>query len=462
MSQGISTIVHIVSTVILARMLTPADYGIIAMVTAITSFAGLFRDLGLSTAAIQKKDLTSNQQTSLFWLNVAMGTLLTGIVAAGAPLVSWFYQKPELTLVTIALSLNFLIGSFGSQHGAMLTRNMQFERKAVASISGAIVSLVIAVVFASMEYGYWALVASSLVGGLVTTILLFVLSPFWPGIPGRARGVREMVTFGAHVTAFELVNYFHRNLDNILIGRVWGSESLGIYSRAYALLMMPIQSIRGPIISVLFPALSRLQTTPASFRSFFLTSAELNAYICLPLIGFLYMSSSEIVELMLGSMWERVGAVFAWLAIPAALDALLGLAGSVMLALGQVRKRLIIASANAAIVSLVFLASIHGGIEYLAKVYAIANAFLFLPRSIAIFRGTPVKVTCFLKTLFAPAAITIAACIGTAVLRTDSSNALFQVLCLRLALYGGIILALDAVYSRYYVRGIAKTFHRFL
>ena len=149
------------------------------MVTAITAFAGLFRDMGLSAAAIQKKGLTSNQQSNLFWMNVSMGLGLTIIVASCSPLVSWFYGKPELTTVTIALSANFLIGSIGTQHGAMLLRNMQFGRNAFASIAAGLISLAVAVVMAYNGFSYWALVCSSLAGTLTSTTLLFLLSPFW-------------------------------------------------------------------------------------------------------------------------------------------------------------------------------------------------------------------------------------------------------------------------------------------
>ena len=147
-SQAASIGIQLTSTVVLARLLSPEDYGVIAMVMAVTSIAGLFRDLGLSSAAIQKKNLTRAQQSNLFWLNVVMGSLLTTIVAVGSPLVAWFYGKPELTAVTLALSASFLIGSIGTQHGAMLVRNMQFGRKAAATITGSVVSLVIAITLA--------------------------------------------------------------------------------------------------------------------------------------------------------------------------------------------------------------------------------------------------------------------------------------------------------------------------
>ena len=166
-SQGITVAVQLVSTVILARILTPEDYGIFAMVTAITAFAGLFRDLGLSSAAIQKKGLTTGQQSNLFWLNVLMGAFLTVLIAGCAPLVARFYGRPDLVNVTLVLSLNFIIISLGTQHGAMLVRRMQFGRSSAAMIAGALATLGVSVFCGLQGYAYWSLVWGTLAGAVL-------------------------------------------------------------------------------------------------------------------------------------------------------------------------------------------------------------------------------------------------------------------------------------------------------
>lgn len=127
-TQGASVIIGLASTIVLARLLSPDDYGVMAMVVAVTAFAGLFRDLGLSSAAIQKQTLTNAQQSNLFWINVALGSTLTVLLAACAPLVAWFYGKPEVLWVTVALSASFIISSFGTQSGALLVREIRSGR----------------------------------------------------------------------------------------------------------------------------------------------------------------------------------------------------------------------------------------------------------------------------------------------------------------------------------------------
>lgn len=407
-SQAVSTVVHLASTVILARMLTPADYGVIAMVTAITSFAGLFRELGLSSAAIQKKDLTTGQQTNLFWLNVAMGATLTTIVAACSPLVSWFYDKPELTIVTIALSFNFLIGSFGAQHGAMLVRNMQFGRKAVASITAGVLSLIVAVAFAYQGWSYWALVASSLTGSLISTTLLFLISPFWPGLPGRGRGIRQMVTFGAHVTAFDLVNYFHRNFDNILIGRFWGVESLGIYSRAYALLMMPVNAIRGPINSIAFPAMSKLLHDRDEYARFGRTTVYITAMVSMPIVSFLFFFSDVVINITLGQKWESVSPIFSMLAVASFIQPACGIRGIVLHSTGNGRRLFIWGIINGVCTTASFSVGVAWGPIGVATGYAITNYLILVPSLRYVFKGTSLTTVDFFTSIKEPAIFSMA------------------------------------------------------
>jgi PST family polysaccharide transporter len=407
--QGISIAIQLTGTVILARLLSPADYGILAMVMAVTSFAGLFRDLGLSSAAIQKKDLTRAQQSNLFWLNVAMGTLLTILVAAGSPLVVWFYGKPELLWVTIALSGSFLIGSFGSQHGAMLVRNMQFGRQAVAGISGALVGLAVSVTLALQGWSYWALVWGNLSGAVVTTILLLVLSPFRPGWFTMGSGIRDMLKFGANVTAFDFINYFHRNLDNVLIGKFVGAGALGFYSRAYSLLMLPINSLRGPINAVGFPALSRLQDQPAAYRDYYRKVTHILALASMPFTAFLFVSAKEIIHLLLGPAWGGIMPIFAILALVAFVQPVLTLWGMVVLSRGMGRRYVHLGIFNTVCSAIGFVAGLPWGAVGVATGYAIVTYVTAIPILTWAFHGTPLRLRDFFAGTARPFAASVLA-----------------------------------------------------
>lgn len=403
LSQGISISIHLVSTVVLARLLTPDDYGTLTMVMAVTAFAGLFRDLGLSSAAVQKKHLTNAQQSNLFWLNVAMGAALTAIVAAASPLVAWFYGKDELVPITLALSLSFLIGSLGTQHAVRLVRDMKFARKAIATITGSLVSLGVAVTCAYQNLAYWSLVWGSLAGAVTTTLLLLLLSPFYPSWFKRGAGIREMIGFGANVTAFDIVNYFQRNLDNILIGRFWGPGELGLYGKAYSLLMLPINSIRGPINAVAFPVLSKLQDRPDEFRDYYLKTTTLIALLSMPMAAFLFISAKPVIALVLGPGWLGVAPIFSWLALAAFIQPASGFAGSLLLSLGQASRYFSCGFFNAALVSISFVIGVRWGGIGVAIAYAIVNYLILYPWLSWAFHRSPVSFGMFVKACSLPA-----------------------------------------------------------
>ena len=402
LSQGATIGIQLASTVVLARLLSPSDYGLIAMVASITAFAGLFRDLGLSWAAIQTKNLTRAQQSNLFWLNVSMGTMLTAIMAIASPLVAWFYGQPELLPVTLASSIGFLISSIGSQHSALLVRNMQLGRQAVAGISGALVSLGITICLAINDWAYWSLVWGGLAGMTTTTFLLVSLSPFRVGLPSRGTGMREMLNLGANVTAFDFVNYFHRNLDNLLIGKSCGTNALGLYNRAYSLLMFPINNIRGPINTVGFPALSRLQDRPQDFRHYYLQMVRLVALASMPFTAFLFVTAKPVIEIILGAQWTGAAPIFAILSTVGFVQPTITLWGIVVLSRGMGRRYLHLGIFNTICSALGFLAGLPWGPEGVATGYAVVTYLTAYPILRWAFHGTPLRISDFIEATFRP------------------------------------------------------------
>jgi len=407
-AQALAILIQLASTVTLARLLSPADYGLLAMVMAITSFAGLFRDFGLSAAAIQRKDLSVAQQSTLFWLNVAIGAALMVLLAAFSPWVAWFYGEPKLTEITLALSVTFLLASIGTQSGASLIREMRFGRNAVATISGSIVSLVVSIVAALRGAEYWALVWGNIAGTTATTICLLALASFRPGLPQRGVGTGSLVSFGASITAFDFVNYFQRNLDNILIGKVWGADALGLYSRAYQLLMFPINAIRGPINSVAFPAMSKLQAEPDSLRRYYLQTTTVIALLSMPLCAFCFISVDPLVRLLLGDNWMGVASIFKWLAVAAFIQPAAGFAGSLVMSLGQSRRYLCGGIFNSVVICSGFVIGVQWGSVGVAAAYALTNYTVLYPWLTFLFRQTPIAFGDFCHALRLPVAVSAA------------------------------------------------------
>ena len=264
LGQGDQFIIQIASTIIMARLLVPADFGLIAMVTAITGFAILFKDLGLSMATVQRSKITHEQVSTLFWINVTVSTVITLVIFGLAPAIAWFYGEPRLTLITMVLSLVFVLGGLTVQHQALMQREMRFKALAIIRVISILAGLIAAIAFALIGISYWALVIMQITTAMFNTAGVWLLCHWRPSHPFRRVDVKDLLVFGANLTGFDIVNYFARNLDNILLGRFWGANVLGLYSKAYSIMMLPINQIRAPLNAVAIPTLSRLQNDPTS------------------------------------------------------------------------------------------------------------------------------------------------------------------------------------------------------
>lgn len=418
-AQAITSVVQVGSTIALARLLSPDDYGIIAMVLAITGFAELFKDLGLSAASIQKGDLSLAQTSKLFWLNVIMGTLLTLVLVGTAPLLAKFYGRAELEPLAQLMALNFLISSIGTQSGASLQREMRFIERAGASVSSALGNLVIACILAIAGFGYWSIAWGTVGGGLISTIILFKSSGFRPIGWVSTAPIRQLLNFGAGVTGFNAVNYFHRSLDNILIGKVWGAVELGLYSRAYQLLMFPINNIRSPLNAVAYPALSRLQKDSTGYRQYFCKVLIVLSSISMPLMGFLFVASEEIIALALGEKWSGVASIFSILAISGFIQPAASLRGLVLMSLGNGKRYFYWGLINAILTCIGFTIGVRWGAYGVAISYAVVNYGILLPSLHFIFCGTPLKIRDFFGTIAIPSTASVFAVIAVMLVKMD-------------------------------------------
>ena len=302
------------STVVLARLLTPDAYGLTAMVTVVIGFIGLFKSLGLATATIQAPRLTHAELNGLFWVNALVGCLAMLVTIALAPLMAWFYAEPRVTALTVGLSTTFVLGGLAVQPAALLRRQLKFAAVATIEVASVAVGAAMAVVLASAGAGPWALV-----GGVVSTeaanlALVWMIVDWKPTRPAFDARVGNLVGLGRDLTQFNLLNYWARNLDNFLIGRYWGAVELGLYGRAYQLLLLPLQQVTTPLAPVAITALSRLQADGPRFRDAYVRILEKVTIVCMPLTTFLFFNARAVVELALGSRWLEVAPVFAALA----------------------------------------------------------------------------------------------------------------------------------------------------
>ena len=299
---------------VLARLLGPKDFGLVGMVTAFTGVLELFRDFGLSSAAVQRTTVTDEQISTLFWINISVGALLGLLAAAVAPAIAAFYHEPRLVGVTSVLAAGFLFNAAGVQHSALLQRQMRFTALAVISVVSLMVGTAIAISGAKAGYGYWALVAMTVTFPLINTIGVWMSTAWVPGRPHRGVGIRSMMRFGGTITLNGLVVYVASNFEKVLLGRFWGVDAIGIYGRAYQLVNIPTANLNSTVGEVAFSALSRLQDDPSRLKNYFLKGYSLVLTLTLPIAIICAIFADDIVVVLLGPKWKEAIPIFRLLA----------------------------------------------------------------------------------------------------------------------------------------------------
>jgi len=412
-SQGCRFVLQTGSTVVLARILTPQDYGLIAMVATISGFVALFKDMGLSMATIQKAEINHSQVSTLFWINVAVSIALALVLAAIAPVISWFYNEPRLIYITFVLAGTFIFSGLTVQHQALLRRQMRFSTLAVVEIGSVAVGIVTGIVLAWYGAGYWALVGLSAAMALSNAVLVWILCEWRPGLPVRGAGVRSMVAFGSHLTGFDTVNYFARNLDQILLGRFYGANVLGLYSKAYSIMMLPIIQVRGPLNAVAIPALSHIQDDPVRYKRYYIKLVTLLAFITMPLMVFLFFCADRVVHLLLGDQWSGAVNIFKILCVTAFFQPVGTTWGIVLISLGQSKRYLTWGIVNSIFIVISFVFGLPWGAIGVAAAYTIASYVILVPTLWYCFRRTPVSITDFFSAISRPVGASI--CMGTVI-----------------------------------------------
>jgi PST family polysaccharide transporter len=316
-SQLLRFVLQIGYQIAIARLLMPEQFGIVAMASPLIALIGLVGNLGLTQAAIQRPQISDAEMSTLFWLNVGINVLLAGIVIAASPLVAAFYNQPAVTPILAVLAVTTIVTACGSQHMVVLNRQLRFGTIAiidfVSFVTGAIVSLAAALA----GFGIWAIVTNQVVISVVTTLALWSMVRWRPILANRSAGSRQLIGFGADVAVANTANFFARNLDNVLIGKVWGGEALGAYDRAYRLLLSPLTQITVPMTKIAVPLLSRVQHDAAAYCRAYFLMLELVLGLTYPAVIMALVTHDQFIRVFLGPQWMAASPIFAILAVGA-------------------------------------------------------------------------------------------------------------------------------------------------
>ena len=372
--QGTRILVQVLSVVVLSRLLAPRDYGLLAMVTAVIGIADIFRDLGLSTAAIQARVLTDRQRANLFWINTGLGATLTVAAFCLSPTLAAFYDQPELVEIGRVLAFTFLLNGLATQYRADLNRRLRFGWLSLADVVAALAGFGVAVVMALGGAGYWSLVGQQLTQYGLMLALVVAGARWWPRPPSRGADMGGLLRFGWHMVGTQVIGYVANNADSVVVGARFGAGPLGLYNRAFQLLMTPLGQVRGPTTQVALPVLSAIQDDDERFAGYVRTGQLALGYTLVAGLGLALGAAPELVAVLLGAEWQAAAPFLGFFALAGALQTL-GLVNYwVYLSRGLTRELFRYSLIQAAVKIACILVGSQWGVLGVAAGYALAPA----------------------------------------------------------------------------------------
>ena len=375
---------------VVARLLQPEDFGLVAMATIFTAVLELFSSAGLSMATVQKSTIDNEQISTLFWINIAVGILLGLLCLLIAPLVVTFYREPRLFWVMAAMGAGFIFSAAGVQHVALLQRSLRYTALAAIEFSCQFASLGIGVGVAIAGYGYWALVAATISMPALMTVCAWRATAWIPRKPRLDADVGSLLHFGGTVTVNGVISYMTYNFDKFILGRVWGADQLGHYGVASQLLNLPTSNINTAIGGVMFSVLSRLQNDLASFKSYFLKAYSLIIAMTLPITIFSAVFADDVIAVILGPQWSDAVDIFRLLAPGVLIFGLINPLGWLLWATGRHTRSLHISLVIAPLVIVACVAGLPYGPKGVATGFSSAMVLWLIPHFVWCLRGTAI------------------------------------------------------------------------
>lgn len=290
-------------TLVVIRLLTPADYGLLAMATVFVSFLAMFSELGLGAAVVQKTDVDDELLRRAFGVILVIHFSLAALLMLSAPLIGAFYDEPRVVPVIRVLSLQFVFAGFAVIPDAQLQRRMEFRNRSLLDLSGAIVASVTTLAMAFSGAGVWALVAGSILSQIVKTIGTNWLSPFWHWPDFSVKRMGSLLRFGGHFTAIQVIWMFLSQVDTLICAKLLGKDIVGLYSVAMDVASLPSQRISGLVNQVAFPTFSRMQDDLPKVGANVLTGVRILSFFAFPVLWGMSSITPEIVSVILGAKW---------------------------------------------------------------------------------------------------------------------------------------------------------------
>jgi len=386
LSHIVQQAIQLVTAVILARLLSPSDFGLMSMAIVVTGFIALFKDLGTSAAVIQHKNLSETLLSTAYWVHVVVGFLSTTLLILISALAGSLYREPGLVALVRVLSVTFFISGLGILPQTLLERELAFQKLIKIEVSAIAFGSIVGIGSALLGAGVWSLVYQSLAVAAASTVFLWISSSWRPRMVFQWSEMKSICGYSLNLTGFNIFNYFARNADYILIGRFLGTRDLGYYTLAYRLMLYPLQSISGAIGRVMFPAYSQMQNDDAKFQRVFLNVAGSVALITFPMMLGLMALSEPFVLTFFGPQWVPVTLLLMILAPVGLIQSVGTTVGAIYQAKGRTDWMLRWGIGAGLLVMLAFVIGLRWGIVGVAIAYALVSVILTYPNFAIPFR----------------------------------------------------------------------------
>ena len=390
-----------VTTLILAALLLPSDFGLMAIALIFVGFLNLFRDVGMSAAVIHKEELSESLLSSIFWMNLLFGLILALVIFLSAPYVAVFYNERRIDPILKVLSSTFLIMAFSLLQKALLEKNLKFKQLARIELIAVIFGSSSGIVLAIMGYGVWSLVFQSILNTLITTILLWKESDFRPKLNYSYVELKSLLGYSLNLAGYNLFNYFVRNSDYLLIGKFLGNDALGHYYLAYKIMLYPVQNISGVISRVLFPIYSSIKTDLEKFRLIYVKISRTIALITFPLMVGIFIISRPFVITFFSSHWDHnlLITLIMILSPIGMIQALASTTGSIYMSIGKTNIMFLWGVVTGIVYVSGFLIGIQFGVLGVAISYLITTIIFLIPVFHIPFRFISLDSGLFFKSL---------------------------------------------------------------
>lgn len=407
-SQASLQVVRMLVAIVLARLLVPSDFGLVAMAYIVVNFLDIFKDLGTKAAMVQRRTMSRAFASTVFVVNVVVGVTITALVVVCAPLVALLYGDPAVTPVLQVLGGVIGISSLGLVHQAHLHRQLRFGRLAVLHLAIAITNAVVSLGLAFAGFGVWALVWGTLAGSLAANTLAWLFSDLRLTRSFSWDHVREIRSFSLNLSGSQVFGFTVNNADKFIVGRWLGAGALGHYNIAQRIIMYPVRSVTQVLQEVLFPAMARIQDDNRALGRGYLRALSGISLLTFPAMLGVAVVSGPFVRGVLGPSWEPAIPVIAIIAPVGALQSVLQTVSPLYAVKGRTDWLLRWTMAAGAVTVAAYVVGLPWGVVGVAAAYAVAHVLLFYPAFAIPFRLIELPFPALLRALAPTAGASVA------------------------------------------------------